>query len=321
MTDPERALRAAFEARAGRVEVAPDALPAIRARVGTRARQRRALTVSLAAAATVAIVGAGVVFALNRPAQDLPPVQGSSSPATQPSTPDTSPPPGYGVRVPVYFVGTNEKLFREFTMLTVPTDTLANRIAAATEWSIHGRANDPDYGTLWAPEFGVSRVTLDGDVAIVELTGPAAPGNPQAAQQIVWTATAVTADQGTQLSGVRILVNGVALPGGNLVRAPALETLAPLWLIDPQQGQTVGPNVDVHVDGAVPEATARVRVRSSDGTVVEDTFMTLDAGGPERGEGHHFLTLAPGRYTIEVFYESLMDSSEQGLDDHDITVV
>jgi hypothetical protein len=321
MTDQERTLRAAFEAAAGRVDVAHDALPAIRARVGARARQRRLLTVSLAAAATVAVVGTGVVVALGRPAPDLPPVPPSgSSPVTQPSTSDTSPAPGYGVRVPVYFAGVNDRLFREFQMLTVPTDNLENRIAAATERSVHGQAVDPDYDTRWAPEFGVARVTVDGSVATVELTGPAAPADPLAAQQIVYTATAAAADHGTQLSGVRILVNGVELPGGVLVRAASLLTLAPLWLISPQQGETVGPNVDLHVAGAVFEATARVRVRASDGTVVEDTFMTLDAGAPERGEGHLPLTLAPGRYTIEVFYESPQDSSEQGLDDHDITV-
>jgi hypothetical protein len=320
MTDPERTLRAAFEAAASRVDVAPDALPAIRARVGRRARRRRTLTASLAFAATVAVIAGGLTFALGRSAPVVHPEPGESSANTQPSTPDTSPAPGIGVRVPVYFVGATGKLYREFHSLTVAQDTLADRIQAAASRSVGGAAFDPDYDTLWPPEFGVGAATVDGDVATLELTGPAPPSNLLAAQQLVFTATAVAADRGTQLSGVRLLVNGAPLPGGDQVRAPFLETLAPLWLISPQHGQTVGPNVDLHLVGTVPEATARIRVRVAGGAVVEDTFITLDNGAPARGEGHLQITLAPGRYTIEVFFDSPKDGSEQGLDDHDITV-
>jgi hypothetical protein len=320
MTEQEQALRAAFEAAAERVDVAPDALPAIRARVGVRARRRRMLTVSLAAAASVAVVAGGVAYALGRPGPVAQPGPAGSPTITQPSTPDTSPAPGIGVRVPVYFVDASGKLFREFHFLTVLNDTLPERIQVAASRSVGGAAYDPDYDTAWPPEFGVAVATVDGGVAILELTGPAAPSNPIAAQQLVYTATAVAADSGDQLSGVRLLVNGVPLPGGDLVRAPALETLAPLWLISPQHGETVGPNVDVHVAGTVYEATARVRVRDAGGAVVEDTFLTLDQGAPARGQGRLPLTLAPGRYTIEVFFESPQDGSEQGLDNHEITV-
>ena len=321
MTDPERTLRAAFESAASRVDVAPDALPAIRAKVGRRVRRRRTLTASLAVAAAVAVIAGGLTFALGRPAPVVQPGPADSSTITQPSTPDTSPAPGIGVRVPVYFVGESGKLFREFQFLTVPQDTLPDRINAAVRRSVGGVAYDPDYDTAWPPEFGVAGVSVDGGVATLELTGPAAPSNPIAAQQLVYTATAVAADQGTQLSGVRVLVNGVALPGGDLVRAPALDTLAPLWLISPQQGESMAPPVDVHVNGAVFEATARVRVRDAGGAVVDDQVLTLDAGAPARGEGRVQFTLAPGRYTIEVFFVSMKDGSELGLDDHEITVV
>ncbi len=320
MTGPEQALRAAFEAAAERIDVAPDALPAIRARVGVRARRRRMLTVSLAAAASVAVVAGGVAYALGRPGPGIQPGPSGGPTITQPSTPDTSPAPGIGVRVPVYFVGDEGKLFREFHFLTVLNDTLADRIQVAASRSVGGVAYDADYDTAWPPEFGVAAARVEGDVATIELTGPAAPSNPIAAQQLVYTATAVTADQGTQLSGVRLLLNGVALPGGDLVRAPAMDTLAPLWLISPQQGETVGPNVVVFLDGSVFEATARVRVRDAVGAVVDDQVITLDDGPPARGKGEAHFTLAPGRYTIEVFFVSMRDGSELGLDDHEITV-
>jgi hypothetical protein len=96
--------------------------------------------------------------------------------------------------------------------------------------------------------------------------------------------------------------------------------LAPLWLISPQYGETVSQNFEVHVAGAVFEATARVRVRDAGGAVVDDKVLTLDAGAPARGQGTLPLMLAPGRYTIEVFYVSMADGSEKGLDDHDVTV-
>ena len=153
MTEPERMLRAAFEAAAARVDVAPDALPAIRARVGVRARRRRMLTVSLAAAATVAVVAGGVAYALGRPGPAIQPGPSGGPTITQPSTPDTSPAPGIGVRVPVYFLGDEGNLFREYHFLTVLNDTLADRIQVAASRSVGGDAYDPDYDTAWPPEF------------------------------------------------------------------------------------------------------------------------------------------------------------------------
>jgi len=66
---PEDVLRQAFEAQAGQVEVAPDALPTIRARINARRAQRRRVFVSLAslattAAATVAALAVGFTSCL-----------------------------------------------------------------------------------------------------------------------------------------------------------------------------------------------------------------------------------------------------------------
>ena len=71
-----------------------------------------------------------------------------------------------------------------------------------------------------------------------------------AVQQLVYTVTAVTADRGVQLSRRTAAPRrspselwGRVATGGDLTRAPALETLAPLWLISPQQGDIVGRHV------------------------------------------------------------------------------
>ena len=78
-----------------------------------------------------------------------------------------------------------------------------------------------------------------------------------ALQQLVWTATAASGRP-----GVRLLFDGVpadrlwgqAPAGGVLRRAPMVDVVAPVWLISPQHGATVGRNVEVHVAGIVFEA-------------------------------------------------------------------
>ena len=95
---------------------------------------------------------------------------------------------------------------------------------------------------------------------------------------------------------------------------------APVCLISPQQGDEVAGTFQVHIDGAVPEATVQLRVRNSAGATVHQQFVTLSQGAPGRGEAFVDLTLPPGSYTLEAYFESLQDGSEQGLDDHAITV-
>jgi hypothetical protein len=149
-----------------------------------------------------------------------------------------------------------------------------------------------------------------------------------AAQQLVWTVTAVTADQGIQLSGVRLLLDGqpTEFLWGHvdltqpLTRAAGLSTLARVWLISPQEGDTVGREFTVHIDGSVPEANVILRVTDTAGTTVSSQAVTLDAGGPARGQARVRLTLDPGRYTVSAYFESLEDGSVQALDDHEITV-
>ncbi len=105
-----------------------------------------------------------------------------------------------------------------------------------------------------------------------------------------------------------------------LQQAPAVEVLAPVWLIEPHQGAAVGKTFTVHVAGIVFEATMRVRVRSSSGQIVKDQTITLDNGAPAQGEATLQLTLPSGRYTVEAFFLSARDGSVQGMDDHSITV-
>jgi len=334
---PEELLRRAFEARADRVQVAPDALGTIRRRIERRrSPQRRAFTWGLAYVATgTAAAVAAVVLIVGVPReQALPPGTGTGGTPTQSTT--TTVPPSVATRLPVYYVATSggrPVLYREFHPATLAADTLPARITAAVGLMLRGTAADADYTSPWPRGASVRGVRVEGGVATVDLAGAArndvdAATARAAVQQLVWTVTAVTADRGTQTQGVRVLLGGERAPqlwgrvdiSGDLKRADANQTLARLWLISPQQGDTVDRRFTVHIAGSVPEATVILRVRSSAGAVVEQQPVTLNAGAPSRGEAMVQLTLPPGGYTLEAYFESLDDGSEQALDDHAVTV-
>jgi len=338
---PEDVLRQAFEAQADRVEFAPDALGSIRTRVGRRTHQRRFLTMSLASLATAAAATAtAVVVGLAScvpPDTDTAPLQpGAPSGPVVPTSPSVPPHSGVIARLPIYYIGVDRGrpvLFREFHSQTLSEESLTTRMVEAVGIMLDGDALDPNYASSWPASASVRSVELDGKVAVVDLAGAAVngadPATARAAvQQLVWTVTAVAADRGTQLDGVRLLLDGKPVTtlwgnvnvSGTLTRASAIETLAQLWLISPQEGDTVPGTFDVHLDGAVWEATAVLRIRNAAGAVVDEKTVTLDIGAPSRGEAFVTVTLAPGRYTIEAFSRSAKDGSIVGLDNHAITV-
>jgi Immunoglobulin-like domain of bacterial spore germination/Sporulation and spore germination len=318
-------LRAAFEAGTERVPVAPDALGTIRAKVRRRAQRRRRAIAGLAGVATAGVVGAAVLLSSLSPV--TPPVPGPASnggsSTVVTSSPPANPPVTVPVTVPVYFseiVADRPVLYREYVTTTMPAP--GNELMTALQLSIQGAAADPDYGTRWPAGARIQHAAR-GDVASVDVTGvPLAAGDdPMAVQQLVYTATAVLSELGDPATTVRVTIDGVTVPGGEAVtRASSVDTLAPLWLISPQQGATVAGTFDVHLSGSVWEAAARLRVRDDTGAVVTDEPVLLDKGAPERGEAHVSLTLPPGRYTLETFFLSAQDGRELGLDDHEITV-
>lgn len=341
---PEEVLRQALEARAGSVEVAPDALRSIRLRILSQAqRRRRALAMGLASVATgVAASVAAVVLVVGSctPATPPPhPPAGTSAPATGATASPVL--PRATARLPVYYLGTvNQRLYREFRTLGVDDASLAAWIRAAVTEMLADDPADPDYYSPWLRGTTVLGVRVENGVAVIDLDEPGGPGDPPIPtplppppvakimiQQLVWTTTAVAAEQKANLAGVRLLLNGEAVSryrgatvSGTLTRASAVDTIAPIWLISPQHGDTAPGTFDVHIAGIVPEATLRLRVRSTAGTVVSDRQVMLGAGAPAQGEAHVPLTLAPGTYTLEAYLVSLEDGSEQGLDTHTVTV-
>lgn len=348
MTSFEDDLRRALDAEAATVDVRAGALLEIRRRVSARRARwfRRGgamivFTSGAAALATVAALVAGVgSCAPTRPPAPNPPVvqpsAGSSTAAPAPST-TGAPQPGATALLRIYYLGSDRgrpRLYPEFHSLPVGDGSAAARTRTALTEMLDGRrAYDPDYASGWPAGTRVRDVRIEGDAVVVDLTGfvnGTGPGQldpdtvRQAVQQLVWTATA-RGTSGRDVVRLRLdgrpvsTLWGIAPVSSDLRRAPAVDVLGLIWVIDPQQGATVGRTFQVYVAGIVFEATVQVRIKRG-GTVVHERTLTLDAGPPEQGEARFSLTLQPGSYTIEGYAISAADGSEQHLDDHTFTV-
>ncbi len=331
----EDILRRAMAAEAAKVDVEARALSEIRQKIAARrgrwwrrwwepfTRRGAVMLGTAGVGLTAAAVAVAVAVSVGVPPQPAP------SPDTGVGA--TTPlPPGLAL-LPVYYVGQNPALYREFHALPIGDGSLAARARVAVATMLdRSSAYDPDYGSAgWPAAARVGSVAVAGDVATVDLTGVGtATPEPVAArlavQQLVWTVTAVTS-----LGGVRLLDDGVPvtslwgsqLPAdGVLHRGSALDLLAPVWLIDPQYGSEVGRTFTVRVAGIVVEGSVRVRVRDAAGAVVAQQVVQLDRSAPAQGEAKLSLTLAPGRYTVEAYHLSTQDGTEQGLDNHTINI-
>lgn len=354
--DVETALRDAFERRAAAVDIAPDALGDIRRRIAARRRWWRLsalrtrgvamVSMSTAVAASVAAFAVGIgSCAPTTPARPRPhvaagpttsaapsasttPPRATTSPTSQPSqtaTPTTA-------SVPVYYLGANDKLYREYHSATVGNGGTAAKVRAAVALMLDGRtAFDPDYSSQWPASASVRGVSVAGGVATVDLHGATVngydpAGNRAALQQLIWTATAFSGG-----TGVRLLFDGVARTtlwasrqpvAGVLHRAAAVDVLAPVWVIDPQQGAVSGGSVTVRLAGIVFEGAIQIRVRTAAGTQVVRQHVQLSMGAPAQGTATVTLHLTPGRYTIEAFYLPMNTSCDcpTGTDQHTFTV-
>jgi hypothetical protein len=240
---PEDSLRRALEHEAARVEVSPDALGEIRARIRRRSwwtAWRTALgggaVAAVAGGAAVAVLTAGPASpppdtapeppVVTSPARPAPPTTG---PTTGPTAgPTTLPPvkPGLPVFVgtpAVYFVGPDRlvteagerierpRLYREFPFLRLGDTTPAGRTRAAVDAMFVRPPADPDYASAWPSDARVRSVRVDESTVTVDLTGAEdavartlpAESARIAVQQLVWTATAASGAR-----SVRLLFDG-----------------------------------------------------------------------------------------------------------------
>jgi hypothetical protein len=305
----EDQLRGILEAEASTVEVRPDALDAIRERTARRRRTRWLPVIAAAGATVTAAAVVAAVVTLGRP---------PSTPEPQPLPPAASVPAettAAGPLLPVYYLGTGDRLYREYHPLPTGAGTVADKVEAALGAMLRSRATDPDYRSAWPGGGSVRAVRVDGDLVTVDLDVPSVPGDP-GVQQLVWTVTAVSGKP-----DVKLLVRGRPPVGaaGTLHRGPALTTQAPVWLIEPQDGTVSGPRITVHLSGAGKDPVVRLEVRQGD-RVVHEQSVTLTDGTAQRGDATLTLPSLPaGDYVVEAVNTSAPGGADYP-DDHRVTV-
>ena len=184
----EQVLRLALDAQARRIDVAPDALTTIRARTRQRRRVRRGgFMVTLGTGTGVLAASAVLAFASvtggcqSRPSAAQPPavftptsVPTGAAPSSTPSaTASTS-----SVRVPVYYIGSGNRLYREYHQVAVVGGASTTSEVGAAVAQLFGKtALDPDYHSGWATFQPAPTVSVSGGVTTIDLHSDASPGS------------------------------------------------------------------------------------------------------------------------------------------------
>ena len=266
------------------------------------------------------------------PPAPSPSMSSSSAPSPAASAPTTAAPSTAGTEArAVYWLGAaphfpNERLFREFVQRPVTEDDVRDAVTAMLTLE----PADPDYDSLWPDGTTVREVTRDGTTAVVDLSAEAGNGSAGAGyeslslQQLVHTVTAAD----PSLRSVRLLIEGRAIESlwGHtdtarlLTRAPAIDTLGPVWLDVAEGGTISGPFGGT---ASVFEATVSWELRQ-EGRVVQEGFSTATEGAPGRGEWKGSLDNAadvpPGDYELWAYESSAEDGSITWLDTKRVTV-
>ncbi|MCC9174581.1 GerMN domain-containing protein [Arthrobacter sp. zg-Y179] len=284
--------------------------------------QRYFLAGSLVAAAALGLGGCGVVA--ENPTITMPSsFDAGEAPAAAPMT--VSPPAeasSVGTLMPVYWLGRNDStvsLYREF----LHSDNTGDPIGEAVQAMTADKPLDQDYFTPWHAADSVTASISSKNVITVDISSDAFKGSldsgmaHRAVQQLVYTATAAAANADLttvgQESSVAILVDGkegyrafghVPLEEP-LNRDPAL--VAPIWVIDPQESEIRG--TDVEVSGTAVAQTTELHWRAepivdgrpSSGAAASGS-VELDKAPGKTGEFSFTASLAPGEYSLRVYY-------------------
>ena len=252
--------------------------------------------------------------------------EATDEPTDEPTEDETEPPPAELTAVPVYYVGQTPagvRLFREFHRLEKESVDAA-QVQAALEEALTDSALDPDYGSDWPEGTSVMGVNVDGldadDVVWIDLSPagslhdrPAGMSKEQAemaVEQLVHTAQAVL----QQRHPIQFTLDGQRTDA--VLGVPTSEPLAEgdpmavqgsVWIISPQEGDTVGTTFTVEGRGAFFEANVSWQLLQG-GEVVQDGFTTAEEGmvlSPYSFE----VTAEPGDYVLRV-YDADMSGGE-----------
>jgi len=289
---------------------------------------RRRWLIPVAAAASVALIGAIAWGVANTGNQQATPAATSTSSTTGTPTSNATTATTQ-VALPAYFVGANSGtgdtfgLYREFVRTAVPAGaTPAQKAKAAVAVAMNAQpfTNFEPYVQPWSGT-KVEAVTLKPDLITITLSGPGASGfTPEqtklAVQELVWTAQAaigqgtipvkfVVADGSPKLFGTYATNKTYNRP----TKEQQYEDLAPIWILSPERGKVFAAGAPIVANGesCAFEATTQWELKKG-GAVVKSGSTMASSGCPIRGTWQVNLgVLAPGNYTFRMFEVSMKD--------------
>ena len=269
---------------------------------------------------------AGSPSASATPSESTEPSEDASAPTKPTPAPSKEPAPTDGTYLaPVYYVGdtpAGPRLYREFHV-SQKEGTTAVQVQSALSQSVSMPANDPDYRSDWPAGTKVVGVNIDGtdadDVVWIDLSGAALRERPAgmsqeeaeiAVEQLIYTAQGVL----QQRQPIQLMIDGertdmvLGVPTSEpLAAGDPMAVQASVWIIDPQNGDTVGRTFTVEGRGAFFEANVSWQLLKG-GQVVQDGFTTAEEGmtlSPYSFE----VTAEPGQYVLRV-YDADMSGGE-----------
>lgn len=345
-SDPVAGLLAdVLTSEAARIEPR-DRLADIRSETARRPRTWRPVA---AGAAAVALIGGGAWAVVDRTGHGTRPPAVSSSPTTPPATPTSTPSPTVSPSPsttagtwagPIYYLGRNVRgLFREFHGLPLTPGPPLSHLTDAFRVALDPTSPDRPDQVMSPWLVGTSRSfqlsMAAGDTLVVTLPdsektprGATAEQARLAAQQLVWTATAVAQDA---RMGVRITfahgsgkLFGVLATDRTFHRPAAdlsYQDLAAIWVLKPEPGSTVSGTVVVSGQACTFEANVAWQVLRGS-AVVRSGHTTARGACPVRSAWTVAVRgLSPGSYTFRAFELSAKDgTSYDGLDTTTFTV-
>jgi hypothetical protein len=286
------------------------------------------------AVALCLVLGLGACGGGDDTATPAPPTQTAATPPADPSPAET---PTDGetdsetetAAVAVYYLRDVEpagpRLYREFHARPASDDP----VRAAVELMLTEPPKDADYTSLW-PAVEVRDVRVEGDLATVDLPqrvvdegSAGASFEAVSLQQLVHTVTA--ADPSVQR--VQLLIEGERRESlwGHvdirepMTRAPQVDVLGPIWVIEPGEGGSVAAGGEISGVATVYEATVSWEWRQG-GAVVAAGFSTASEGAPGRGDWTAPVDVPAGVYELRVFSESAEDGSPMFTETKNVTV-
>jgi len=243
-------------------------------------------------------------------------------------------------KVPVYWLGHSNNdiyLYREF----LPGGNNADPIQTALQGMTSQKPLDADYFTPWKKASTLSASISAKNVITVDISSDAFSTGvdegiaKRAIQQLVYTATAAAANAGlidsNQSVQVVILVDGhtdyQAFGKVKLDKPLTREGsyVAPVWIIDPQDSETVPDPVKVDGRGISADGKLSWQLLKTDSSGSKSVYLSgstpVAAGASQLGTFSFTVAPPPGTYELRVFVKDPADPTAQpGVDSKQIVV-